>query len=103
MDAHGFASDETWLAHTGAHTYPDALANLFAAIQHGDRVLNAADVLVSTSDGYYYGWSAFSRFIRLHATHGNARRQSTTAFLMSTHRTFTPFVRGSEARPLLRG
>jgi hypothetical protein len=103
LDAHGCASDETWLAHTGTHIYPDALANLFAAIQHGDRVLNAADVLVSTCDGYYYGWSAFSRFIRLHATHGNARRQSTTACLMSTHRTFPPFVRGSEARPLLRG
>ncbi|HYX41109.1 MAG TPA: hypothetical protein VE821_05405, partial [Pyrinomonadaceae bacterium] len=102
LDEHGFAADETWLAHTAMHAYPDALANLFAAIQHGDRVLNAADVLVSTRDGYYYGWSALERIVHLHATHGNARRQSTTAFLMSTQRTFAPFVRGSEARPLLR-
>ena len=102
LDADGFAADAVWLAHTATHDYPDALANLFAAIQNGDRVMNAADVLVSTRDGYYYGWSALERIVRLLATHGNARRQSTTAFLMSTHRTFTPFVRGSEARPLLR-
>jgi len=102
VDAQGFAADAAWFARTGAHTYPDALANLFAAIQHGDRVHNAADVLVSTRDGYYYGWSALERIVHLHATHGNARRQSTTAFLMSTHRNFTPYVRGSEARPLLR-
>src|SRR5205085_11866456 len=75
LDADGFAADTTWLAHTATHDYPDALANLFAAIQHGDRVMNAADVLVSTRDGYYYGWSALERIVRLLATHGNARRQ----------------------------
>ncbi len=101
LDAHGFAADAAWFARTGAHAYPDALYNLYEAM-HGPRIRNAADVLVSTRDGYYYGATVLSRFIRLHATHGNARRQSTTAFLMSTHRTFAPFVRGTEARPLLR-
>jgi hypothetical protein len=60
-------------------------------------------VLLSCRDGYYYGWSLLSRFVRIMATHGSAMRGSTTAFLMSTHRTFPPYVRGSEARPLLRG
>jgi hypothetical protein len=102
LAADGFAADGAWLARTGGHAYPDALANLYEAL-HGPRVRHAADVLVSCRDGYYYGWSAFSRFIRLMATHGNAARQSTTAFLMSTHRRFDPYVRGTEARPLLRG
>jgi hypothetical protein len=40
--------------------------------------------------------------IRLRATHGNARRSSSNAFLMSTHRTFAPHVRAADVRPLLR-
>ena len=70
---------------------------------HGTRVRHTADVLLSCRDGYYYGWSLLDRFIRIMATHGSAMRGSSTAFLMSTHRTFGPHVRGSEARPLLRG
>ncbi len=65
--------------------------------------VNRADVLVSLRDGYYYGASAFSRMVRLLATHGNALRASSTAFLMSTHRQLPPYVRSAEARPLLRG
>ncbi|MGH9901143.1 MAG: hypothetical protein ACRD68_04805, partial [Pyrinomonadaceae bacterium] len=61
------------------------------------------DILVSLRDGYYYGDSVFSRMARLAATHGNALRASSSAFLMSTHRTFSPYVRAAEARPLLRG
>jgi hypothetical protein len=60
-------------------------------------------VLVSLRDGYYYGATVFSRLIRLLATHGNALRPSTSAFLMSTHRDFPAHVRANEARPLLRG
>ena len=101
LDAQGFAADDVWLARTAAHTYPDALANLFEAM-HGTRVRHTADVLLSCRDGYYYGWSVLSRYVRILATHGNAMRGSSTAFLMSTHRTFAPHVRGSEARPLLR-
>jgi hypothetical protein len=47
--------------------------------------------------------SFFSHFIRLAATHGNALRSSTNAFLMSTHRTFSPHVRADQAQPLLKG
>jgi hypothetical protein len=101
LDAQGFAADDVWLARTAAHTYPDALANLYEAM-HGTRVRHTADVLISCQDGYYYGWSLLDRFVRIMATHGNARRGSTTAFLMSTHRTFAPYVRGTEVRPLLR-
>jgi hypothetical protein len=101
LDARGYASDADWYARTAAHVYPDALANLHASL-HEPRVRHTADVLVSCHDGYYYGMSFFSRFVRLAATHGNALRASSTAFLMSTHRQFPAHVRAGEARPLLR-
>lgn len=101
MDAEGFAPDEAWAAATGEHIYPDALDNLYTSIQK-TRVRHPADVLVSLKDGYYYGSSLFSRIVRLAATHGNAMRASTSAFLMSTHREFSKHVRGSYAKPLLR-
>ncbi|HST53039.1 MAG TPA: hypothetical protein VLJ61_13595 [Pyrinomonadaceae bacterium] len=101
MDGRGFASDSAWLARTFRHEYPDALANLFASV-NAPRVRHTADVLVSMRDGYYFGASHFSRFFRILATHGNAMRSSSTAFLMSTHRRFPEHVRSAEARPLLR-
>jgi hypothetical protein len=101
-DARGFASDRAWFARTAGHTYPDALANLYSSL-HDERVRHTADVLVSCHDGYYYGAYPFSRMIRLLATHGNAMRSSTHAFLMSTHRSFPAHVRASESQPYLRG
>ncbi len=102
LDAEGFARDSDWLARTWGHNYPDALANVYASI-FSPRVRHTADVLVSLRDGYYYGATSFSRMVRLLATHGNALRSSSHAFLMSTHRTFSTHVRSSEARPVLRG
>jgi hypothetical protein len=98
----GFASDQEWYARTASHVYPDALANLYASL-NATRVGHTADVLVSFRDGYYYGASIFSRFVRIAATHGNALRASTSAFLMSTHRSFPAHVRADEAQPLLKG
>jgi hypothetical protein len=102
MDEHGFASSEAWLARTHDHIYPDALENLYASLL-GERVRHPADVLVSLKDGYYYGSSIFSRFVRLAATHGNAMRASTSAFMMSTHRQLPSAIRASQAQPILRG
>jgi hypothetical protein len=102
LDADGFARDSDWLSRTWGHTYPDALANIHASV-FTPRVLHTADVLVSLRDGYYYGATAFSRMVRLLATHGNALRSSSHAFLMSTHRDFPTHVRSTEARPVLRG
>jgi hypothetical protein len=102
LDERGFAADDVWYEHTAGHIYPDALSNLYQSL-YEPRVHHTADVLVSLRDGYYYGASLFSRFVRLAATHGNALRSSTSAFLMSTHRTFDPHVRASEAQPLLKG
>jgi hypothetical protein len=102
LDARGLVSDSAWLARTAGHTYPDALANLYNSL-HSPRVRHTADVLVSCHDGYYYGASVFSRMMRLLATHGNALRSSTHAFLMSTHRAFPSYVRADEAQPFLRG
>ncbi len=102
LDQNGYAPDEAWYARTAGHLYPDALANIFDSL-HAPRVGHTADVLLSLKDGYYYGASIFSRFVRLAATHGNALRSSTNAFLMSTHRSFPPHVRAVEARPYLQG
>ena len=97
----GFASDSAWFLGTASHEYPDALRNIFSSI-HSTRVKHTADILISLSDGYYYGWSPFGRFVRLAATHGNALKSSSNAFLMSTHRQLPPFVRADDARTLLR-
>ncbi len=101
LDKCGYAADRAWYKHTGEHVYPDALANLYSAL-HTPRVRHTADVLVSMRDGYYYGVSIFSRIVRIAATHGNALRASSSAFLMSTHRALPATVRASEVRPLLR-
>ena len=102
LDPQGYAADTAWYAHTASHIYPDAIANIFLSL-HSPRVGHTADVLVSMRDGYYYGASLFSRLVRLAATHGNALRASSTAFLMSTHRALPSFVRADEAQPLLKG
>ena len=102
VDSEGFAPDSAWREHTANHVYPDALANIFASL-HAPRVGHTADVLISLQDGYYYGSSVFSRIVRLAATHGNALRSSTNAFMMSTHRELPDYVRAADAQPLLRG
>ncbi|MBA2503645.1 MAG: alkaline phosphatase family protein [Pyrinomonadaceae bacterium] len=101
FDAENFASEEIWYEHTSEHTYPDVIANLYGAL-FCSRVRHTANVLVSFKDGYYYGAEGFDHFAsRLCATHGNALAPSTTAFLMSTHRTFPATVRAKDANSLL--
>ena len=97
----GFADDGEWFIRTAAHRYPNALANIYKSL-FTSRVKHTADVLLSLHDGYYYGWSPFGRFVRLAATHGNALRGSSNAFLMSTHQKLPEFIRADEARPYLR-
>jgi hypothetical protein len=101
LDEAGYASDRAWLGRTAHHVYPDAVANLFTSL-HTQRVRYNADVLVSFRDGYYFGWSPFEYVVSIAATHGNALSASSTAFLMSTHRTFPEYVRADDAQPLLR-
>lgn len=102
IDADGYATDAAWSARTLDHIYPNALSNLYGAICHA-RVGNTANVLVSLRDGYFYGARVFARMVRhLHATHGNARRESSTAFLMSTHQSFSPIVRAEDVYEILR-
>src|SRR2546421_2812723 len=101
LDMDGYASAESWFDRTANHIYPDALANLYNAL-HTERVHHTADLLISLKDGYYYGSSLFAHMVSLKATHGNALRASSTAFMMSTHRTLPEFVRADEAQPLLK-
>jgi hypothetical protein len=102
ITADGAASDADWLRETTDHIYPDVLSNLYNSLQT-PRVGHNADVLVSMRDGYYYGSSLFSRMVKIEATHGNAMRASTSAFMMSTHRKLPAAIRASEARQYLRG
>ena len=102
LTAAEYAPAAIWSERTAAHIYPDALANLYTSMMT-TRVCHPADVLVSLLDGYYYGWSAFEYVVNLVATHGNAMRASSSAFLMSTHREFPAFVIADDAHALLRG
>lgn len=97
----GFATDAEWFQRTAGHRYPNAVANIYKSI-FTPRVKHTADVLLSLHDGYYYGWSPFGRFVRLAATHGNALRASSNAFLMSTHQNLPAFIRADDARAYLR-
>ena len=96
-----FATDAVWFERTAGHRYPNAVANVYKSL-FTLRVKHTADVLISMNDGYYYGWTAFGRFVRLRATHGNALQPSSNAFLMSTHRNFAAHVRADDAETLLR-
>lgn len=96
----GFAPASVWTQRTAAHTYPDVLDNLYSSLATS-RVCHPADVLVSLLDGYYIGWSAFEYVVKLAATHGNAMRASSTAFLMSTHRDFGDVVTAANAKNVL--
>lgn len=98
---HTFATDGVWYERTAGHRYPNAVANVYKSL-FTPRVKHTADVLISMDDGYYYGWNAFGRFVRLRATHGNALQSSSNAFLMSTHRNFPAYVRADDAKTLLR-
>jgi hypothetical protein len=102
LDQEGFASDAAWFDQTQTHLYPDAVRNIYTSL-HTNRVKHTADVLVSLRDGYYYGWSPFGHLIRLAATHGNALRSSSNAFLMSTHRQLPSCVRADDAGGFLKG
>jgi hypothetical protein len=102
LDEEGFAPDAIWFEQTNSHHYPDALRNIYTSM-HTSRVKHTADILVSLRDGYYYGWSPFGRVVRLAATHGNALRSSTNAFLMSTHRQLPDCIRADNAGVLLKG
>ncbi|HEV7473036.1 MAG TPA: hypothetical protein VGN90_03240 [Pyrinomonadaceae bacterium] len=101
ISADGFAPARIWADRTATHIYPNALNNLYGAIQT-TRVLHPADVLVSLCDGYYIGWRAFEYVVKLAATHGNAMRASSTAFLMSTHRAFGNYVTAHQAESIFK-
>lgn len=102
LNGDGFVDDSVLFEKTNAHRYPDVLPNLYKSL-FTPRVEHTADILISLKDGYYYGWSPFGRFVRLAATHGNALKSSSNAFLMSTHRKLPECVRADNAREILRG
>jgi hypothetical protein len=96
----GFVSSSEWFAKTNAHRYPNAVVNIYQSL-FSPRVQHTADILISLSDGHYYGWSPFGKIVRLAATHGNALASSSNAFLMSTHRELPECVKADDAKPWL--
>ena len=102
IDEQGFVSAADWFDSTNNHRYPNAVTNIYKSL-FTNRVQHTADILVSLDDGYYYGWSAFGKFVRLLATHGNALASSSNAFLMSTHREFPECVQADGAKQLFLG
>jgi hypothetical protein len=98
----GFVSASDWFNRTNAHRYPNAVVNVYSSL-FSPRVQHTADILISLSDGHYYGWSPFGKIVRLAATHGNALASSSNAFLMSTHRELPECVAADDAKPWLLG
>lgn len=81
-DSEGFLHEDTWLAATAGHIYPDPLRRLWHAFE--DLVEQPASVIVSLADGYYTGSFLLDLLAVLRATHGNLRRSQSYAFVMST-------------------
>ncbi len=94
LDGEGFAGDRAWFEITSTHEFPDILYRLHQAMD--DQVENRADILLSFRDGVYAGHGFFEGFVDLMAIHGNARMESSTGFLMSTHRPYPPCLRASD-------
>lgn len=82
LDEAGFADSGAWFEATQDHPYPDAVHRLWRAFD--GIVRNTPDVLVAIRDGWHVGSMTFAEFRKMHATHGNLGRLSSTAFCMTT-------------------
>lgn len=86
LDEEGFASRAKWFEITQDHLYPDAIFRIWDAFFGLSQ--NVASVLISTDENYEYGDNAtrFFALIRggLKGTHGALKRDSSSAFIMTT-------------------
>lgn len=93
-DADGFIADADWFAATKEGLRPDIVRRVYTgATMH---VRNRAGVIVSFEDGYYSGSYALDIFAFLQATHGNAMREQSFGFVMTTGRDLPDYLRASE-------
>jgi len=93
-DAEGFIADADWFASTCDTARPDAVRRVFEGVAHG--VSNRANVIVNLEDGYYTGSAALDVFAFLQATHGNAGREQSLGFVMSTEGELPKYLRADD-------
>jgi len=97
FDADGFAPDRRWFALTHSHTYPDPLDRLWRAF-HG-AAEHVPDVVADLKECYCAGSASRAGFFAsIASTHGDLKRKSSTAFILST----AGAVSLPEGRPALR-
>jgi hypothetical protein len=94
VDADDYITRQDWFEATAQTEYPDAPYRIWKGLN--SQVGFPADLLVSFKAGYFYGSSTFDRFVKIQATHGSLRPDSSEAFLMSTHRDYPAATRGED-------
>lgn len=99
MDERGFATSDAWFDATEDHVYPDAVHRLWRSFD--GIVRHTPDVLVAIRDGWHVGSMTFAEFRKMHATHGNLGRLSSTAFCMTTAGPLPPVQRMEHLREAL--
>ncbi|MBC7910215.1 MAG: hypothetical protein H7Y30_06930 [Pyrinomonadaceae bacterium] len=93
-DADGFVADSDWFAATRDGTRPDVVRRVFqGATEH---VRNRANVILSFEDGFYYGSYPLDLLTFLQATHGNAMREQSYGFVMTTGSELPAYLRAGE-------
>jgi hypothetical protein len=95
----GFVASKRLFKATVAHRYPDPVRRLWD-VWHG-AYRHPPDVVVSLAPGWLSGDGFMWHFIEHWATHGSLRRESSTAFVMSTYGQIPEPVAMSELRSAL--
>lgn len=90
----GFIHDRDWFAATLENNRPDAVKRIYDGTVNG--VKNRAQLIVSFEDGYYYGSSGLDIFAFLQATHGNAMKEQSHGFVMTTNGTLPEHIRAED-------
>ncbi len=94
-DSEGFIADEDWFRATRDNARPDAVRRIYEGAS-GQHVRHRANVIVSFEDGYYAGSRTLDVFAFLQATHGNAGREQSFGFLMTSARELPSHVRAED-------
>jgi hypothetical protein len=97
FDADGYAREQDWFAATCDLPLPAPVQRVYRSLR--GNVINAADIVVSMADGYYYGDRGWEKFVTLHGTHGGLSQESTDSFLMSSGFEAPAFCRPQDVLP----
>jgi hypothetical protein len=101
VDADGFVDDRTLFEAAHNHLYPDAIARLYRAFN--GLVEHTPDVLVSFSEGRFWGSPFMSAIYDLHGSHGNLNLPGSSGFVMTTAGALPKVMRIAEVSEALKG